>query len=92
MAVLESMAAGTPVVATDVDGLREVLGHGGGVLVPPRDPAAVAEALTTLLGDPAARAAAGRDAAAVIDEHYRTAVMTAAYDDLLRRVLDRGSR
>ncbi len=62
--LLESMAAGIPVVATNVGGNPEVVEHGvGGLLVPPRNPAALAAAMRTLLSDPdlAARyGAAGR--------------------------------
>ncbi|MBI1735594.1 MAG: glycosyltransferase [Candidatus Rokubacteria bacterium] len=50
--LLESMAAGAPVVATDVGGNPEVVRHGiTGLLVPPRAPAALADAIVTLLTD-----------------------------------------
>lgn len=52
--VLEAMSAGKPVVATTVGGIPEAVVHGEtGLLVPPRDPARLAEALRTLLRDPA---------------------------------------
>lgn len=52
-AVLEAMAAGLPVVATDVGGTGEVVRHGRtGLLVPPRDPRPLAAAIIELLGDP----------------------------------------
>ena len=63
-AVLEAMAAGLPVVATNIPGCREaVIDNETGFLVPPRDPAALAEALGKLIADPGLRArlgAAGR--------------------------------
>ena len=50
--LLESMAAGAPVVATDVGGNPEVVRHGvTGLLVPPRAPAALAGAIVTILTD-----------------------------------------
>lgn len=47
----EAAAVGTPVVAARVGGLAEGVGEGG-VLVPPGDPAALAEAIGGLLGNP----------------------------------------
>ena len=84
VALLEAMACGRPVVATAVDGVAEVLRHGGGELVPPGDDEALGRALDGLLGDPAAARAAGEAARAVIAEHYDPAVMMRRYDDLLR--------
>jgi glycosyltransferase involved in cell wall biosynthesis len=49
--VLEAMACGTPVVAADASSLPELVGDAG-LLVPPRDPARLAGAITSLL-DPA---------------------------------------
>ncbi|PVE21807.1 glycosyltransferase [Microvirga sp. KLBC 81] len=48
----EAREAGCAIVATDVDGIPELLEHGrAGILVPPRDPAGLAEALCSLIGD-----------------------------------------
>ncbi|MBD3244261.1 MAG: glycosyltransferase [Chitinivibrionales bacterium] len=53
MPVAEAMSWGVPVVATRVGGVPEVVGDGaGGILVAPDDPAALAEALIAILGDP----------------------------------------
>src|SRR5205085_12379919 len=52
--LLEAMACGVPVVATDLPGYRTVLTPGReGLTAPPRDPAALHVALRTLLRDPA---------------------------------------
>jgi phosphatidylinositol alpha-mannosyltransferase len=58
--LLEAMAAGVPVVASDIDGFREVLRHGvEGELVPPDDARAWARAIVRLARDPAVAAAYG---------------------------------
>jgi phosphatidyl-myo-inositol alpha-mannosyltransferase len=56
--LVEAMAAGLPVVCTDIPGYREVVRDGvEGLLVPPNDPAALAEATVRVLGDGAMAAA-----------------------------------
>ncbi|MGE5227112.1 MAG: glycosyltransferase family 4 protein [Planctomycetaceae bacterium] len=69
--LIEAMAAGLPVVASDVPGYDEVLRDGvDGLLVAPRDPAALASAAARVLDDPALAArfaAAGRERAASYD-------------------------
>ena len=60
MAVLEAMAAGLPVVATRVGGVPAAVADGeSGILVEPRDPERLAEALVRLLRDSALRKAMG---------------------------------
>jgi glycosyltransferase involved in cell wall biosynthesis len=54
--LLEAMALGTPCVSTDVTGIPEVLRDGEtGLMVPQRDPAALADAIERLLADPELR-------------------------------------
>jgi glycosyltransferase involved in cell wall biosynthesis len=63
IAALEALAAGTPVVSTDVAGMRELLGSGAGKIVQGFEPRELAAAIVELLDDPARRrqmAAAGR--------------------------------
>ncbi len=64
LALLEAMAAGLPAVSTRVGGIPEMLGRDeeAGLLVPPRDPAALARAIGRLAGDAALRAALGATA------------------------------
>jgi glycosyltransferase involved in cell wall biosynthesis len=51
-ALLEAMACGLPIVATDVGGVREYLGEESGVLCPPGDPEALAAGILRIVGDP----------------------------------------
>lgn len=62
--LIESMASGTPVVASDLPGVRTVVDDATGILVPPRDAAALRAALLSVTGDPARRAAMGAAARA----------------------------
>jgi glycosyltransferase involved in cell wall biosynthesis len=60
LALIEAAAAGRPIVTTDMPGCREAVRDGdNGLLVPPRDATALADALARLLGDPALRAQMG---------------------------------
>jgi glycosyltransferase involved in cell wall biosynthesis len=60
-ALVEAMAAGRPVVAAAVGGIPELVRDGvDGLLVPPGDPAALAAAVSRVLGDPALGARLGR--------------------------------
>lgn len=86
MAILEALAAGCPLVASAVGGVPSAVEHGiSGVLLPPRDPAALTDAITVLLRDPALRrryAAAGR---LVFDERFSAEAMTRQYERLYLR-------
>lgn len=60
LVAVEAMALGVPVVASRVDGLQEVVADGrSGLLVPPADPAALAEAVLRVLRDPGLRCRLG---------------------------------
>lgn len=63
MAVVEAMAVGAPIIATNVGGIPEVVRNGqDGVLVPPDDPLALAATLERLLAAPVLRTELGRRA------------------------------
>jgi phosphatidyl-myo-inositol alpha-mannosyltransferase len=75
--LVEAMAVGLPVVCSDIGGYRDVVRDGtDGLLVPPRDPEALAEALAGLLDHPARLAAMGQ-AAAVAARRYAWPVVAA---------------
>jgi glycosyltransferase involved in cell wall biosynthesis len=69
--VKEAMAAGLPVVATNVVGVPEMIVDGEtGRLVPPEDAAAVADALDATIGDPAASAAMATRARRLVEARF----------------------
>jgi glycosyltransferase involved in cell wall biosynthesis len=80
-AMLEAMACGLPVVATDVGGAREVLGNDGkaGVVVPAGSSAALAEAIATLAASPALRREIGAAARTLIVDRYDMRRVVAQY-------------
>jgi glycosyltransferase involved in cell wall biosynthesis len=88
LAVLEYMAAGLPVVATDVGGLPEIVRDGEtGFLVGPRDPAALAERVGRLLADPALGREMGERGRRRQRELFSRGAMVGAVSGLYERLL-----
>jgi len=80
--VLEAMAHAKPVVATPVGGTAELVADGEtGLLVPPRDPARLAEAISKLVADPELRGRLGRAGRERVEREFSESAMT-------RRVLE----
>ncbi|MCH8109245.1 MAG: glycosyltransferase family 4 protein [Chloroflexi bacterium] len=68
--LLEAMAAGRPVVASDIEGYSSVMTHGReGLLVPPKKDDALADAISVLLKDPGLRASLGANGRRKADEY-----------------------
>ncbi|MDT7545337.1 MAG: phosphatidyl-myo-inositol alpha-mannosyltransferase [Actinomycetota bacterium] len=88
--LIESMATGTPVVASDLEAFRRVLEVGrAGVLVPVADPAALAAALADLLADPDRRkqlAEVGRETVQQYDWQTVTARIVEVYETVVAAV------
>lgn len=87
--VLEAMAAGLPVVATDVAGTRELVEHERtGLLVRPGDARQLAEAIAWVAGDAALSQQLGAAGRQVVEEKYSVGRLaeqrTALYEDILR--------
>jgi glycosyltransferase involved in cell wall biosynthesis len=84
IALIEAMAAGVPVVASDVGACREVLDDGAlGLLVPPGDPVALADAIERLRAEPEAAAARAERARRKAFEVFDAERMAAAYAKVL---------
>lgn len=85
--VLEAMASGRPIVVTDNPGVPDYVEHGvTGLLVPPGDPLAFADALASLLTDPARCRRMGEAAGLRAREQFTSAAMSAHLAELLREV------
>jgi glycosyltransferase involved in cell wall biosynthesis len=77
-AAVEAMACGRPLVAARVGGLAEIVREGeDGLLVAPEDPAALAGAVASLLGDAAARRRLGAAARARVEAAFAARVVAA---------------
>jgi phosphatidylinositol alpha-mannosyltransferase len=79
MVLTRAFACAVPVAASDIAGYRDVMTDETGVLVPPGDPGALAEAVLALLGDEARRERLGAAARRIAQERY-------SWDDIARRL------
>ena len=87
--LVEALAVGTPVVATAVGGVPEIVHDGGnGLLVPPGDPAALTAALRRFLGDAELQRRLSAAAAPSV-EHLRPERVYAKLEELLAQVASR---
>jgi glycosyltransferase involved in cell wall biosynthesis len=90
--LLEAAACARPLVATDVPGCREVIRPGEtGILVPPHDVEALAEAIATLAADPARRRAMGRGGRALMERCFAEQIVGDETLALYRAVLGRNA-
>jgi glycosyltransferase involved in cell wall biosynthesis len=88
LVLLEAAQHGVPAVATRVGGIPDVVEDGvTGVLVPPRDPAALAHALETVLADDARRRALGAAARERVSERHDVATCARAHERLYAELL-----
>lgn len=82
LAFLEAMSFGLPCIGSRLEAIPEIVSAGEtGLLVPPRDPAALAAAMRSLLDDPARAAAMGEAGRARVEQRF-------GWDRAVRRILD----
>jgi glycosyltransferase involved in cell wall biosynthesis len=87
LALLEAMLAGKPIVTTTLGSNREVSRHGDvAVLVPPKDPVGLADAIVRLAEDPEARRRLSATARRVAEDHYAEDELLGQYVDLYGRL------
>jgi glycogen(starch) synthase len=90
---LEAATRARPVVGTSVHGLGEIIEHGRtGLLVPPEDPQALAEALGAVLRNPTLARSLGTGARDLVTREYSMTVCLDAYTELYRAVVGAGPR
>jgi phosphatidylinositol alpha-mannosyltransferase len=80
MVLTRAFACATPVIASDIPGYRDVMTADAGVLMPPGDPRALADAVVAILGDEQRRRILGANARLVAQEHY-------SWDQIARRLV-----
>ncbi len=85
--ILESMAAGKPVVATNIGGNPEMVVSGvTGYLVPPADSGSLAEAIASLLNDPDMRRSMGENAKLQVAQRFSIPAMVKGYEHLYQNL------
>lgn len=86
--LLEAMAAGLPVIASDIPGNRAIVDHETqGLLVPPRDPQALAQATDRLWSDPELASRLGAAARARVEREFSIPALVRRHLELFERLL-----
>jgi glycosyltransferase involved in cell wall biosynthesis len=86
--IREALAVETPVVATDLEGMPELVVDGEtGLLVPPRNPEALAQAMLRVIDNPARARAMARAGRKRVEAHFSLAVKVERTEALYRRLL-----
>jgi glycosyltransferase involved in cell wall biosynthesis len=86
--VMEALATGAPVIATPAGGIGAVIEHEAtGLIVPERDPGAIAAAVLRLAGDSSLRSHLGENARRLVDERFGWAHAAVRFEAAYRRAL-----
>lgn len=89
----EAMACGVPVICSDTPGQAEfVRAEGAGIVVPPENPRAVAQAAAALAADPDAAAAMGARGRRAVEERYSWRARARQRQDVIERAIERIAR
>jgi glycosyltransferase involved in cell wall biosynthesis len=85
--ILEALAAGLPIVATEVGDIPQVVIDGTGILVPSHSPNQLAAAINSLISDPAKTKRLGENAKAHVNENYHPKVWANRIMSIYREVI-----
>jgi D-inositol-3-phosphate glycosyltransferase len=86
--LLEAMAAGIPIIATAVGGPREIISNPTeGVLIPARDPAALANAIKSVASDTERRLTIVRNARARVEANFDVRIVVPRIEDVYERLI-----
>ena len=89
----EALAVETPVIGTSLEGIPELITDGEtGLLVPPRNPDALAQAILRVVENPTRAKAMARAGRKRVETHFSTAVKVERTETLYRRLLDERGR
>lgn len=69
--LMEALALGTPCITTDIDGVKEMIGPGGGILVPPKNAVILREKIVWLLEHPEEAREMGKKGQQYVYENFR---------------------
>jgi glycosyltransferase involved in cell wall biosynthesis len=88
MSLIEAAACGRPIIATDVPGCREIVEHEkNGLLVPVKDPKALADAICRLINNPGLRSQMGQESRKLVEEEFAESVVVTQTLDLYQSML-----
>lgn len=88
MSILEAMASNLPIIATEVGSLGEVLDEGCGILIPPGEVAALAEAMSDIIERQGEAKEMANRARTRIESHYSAAQQSDRYAEIYHSVVD----
>jgi glycosyltransferase involved in cell wall biosynthesis len=85
---VEAMACGTPVIASDIEGIRDIIESGkSGILVPPDDPIKLAEAIQFLLDNDDIRIKFGAEGRKKVEKEFSWDVIVARLLEIYKEII-----